>query len=403
MQLKNIFSKNYFSYGIVLAIALRIICCFISPYFSSDIVRFVWDGKLFLHGVNPFIYIPSYLVDNTHSVQAGVNYAFFSLLNSPNNYTHYGPFLQYIFTFCNRIFGMNMQQEIIFLRLLIAIAELGSVFIMLKILRLFEIAEKNIFWYLLNPLVIFELYTNVHVEIIPVFFLMAAIYFLLREKIFLSALLLAFAASCDLIYLMPLLFILPKLDFKRIFFYLVSCLAFLTILFLPFLMDGKLIHLLISNATGYFATPEFNSVLFIITNSIETLLIKEILSYQTGLLLFEIATLALVFYAFNVEGKSPITLVKNIFFGFVICLVLSSAIKPADFILLLALSVFIPFRFVFVWSVFALFTYVSYLYYPPHDNFILLILEYISVSALFIYEWKKDCQKNNFSEQVSSN
>src|SRR5271169_1691477 len=44
---------------VVCAIACRLVCLFSPPFLSSDIFRYVWDGKVQAAGINPFRYIPA--------------------------------------------------------------------------------------------------------------------------------------------------------------------------------------------------------------------------------------------------------------------------------------------------------------------------------------------------------
>jgi alpha-1,6-mannosyltransferase len=44
---------------LVCAIACRLVCLFSPPFLSSDIFRYVWDGKVQAAGINPFRYIPA--------------------------------------------------------------------------------------------------------------------------------------------------------------------------------------------------------------------------------------------------------------------------------------------------------------------------------------------------------
>src|ERR1700722_2802462 len=45
---------------VVCAIACRLVCLFSPPFLSSDIFRYVWDGKVQAAGINPFPYIPAH-------------------------------------------------------------------------------------------------------------------------------------------------------------------------------------------------------------------------------------------------------------------------------------------------------------------------------------------------------
>ena len=52
---------NKWTLPIIFAIALaaRLVCVFAPPFLSTDIYRYVWDGKVQAAGINPFRYLPA--------------------------------------------------------------------------------------------------------------------------------------------------------------------------------------------------------------------------------------------------------------------------------------------------------------------------------------------------------
>src|ERR1700729_3557763 len=44
---------------VVCAIACRLVCLFSPPFLSTDIFRYVWDGRVQAAGINPYRYIPA--------------------------------------------------------------------------------------------------------------------------------------------------------------------------------------------------------------------------------------------------------------------------------------------------------------------------------------------------------
>lgn len=78
------------------AIAFRVLLLASFPNLSDDIYRFVWDGKLIDAGINPFTYLPSHYIENNISVD-GLTSELYGKLNSPNYFTIYPPFAQFLF------------------------------------------------------------------------------------------------------------------------------------------------------------------------------------------------------------------------------------------------------------------------------------------------------------------
>ena len=53
-------SQNSLTFWLVIAVLARFILLFSTPNLSDDIFRFIWDGRLLNHGINPFEQLPSY-------------------------------------------------------------------------------------------------------------------------------------------------------------------------------------------------------------------------------------------------------------------------------------------------------------------------------------------------------
>ena len=75
---------------LVLGIACRFILLFAFPFLSDDLYRFIWDGRLWQQGINPFNYLPTYFMLEGNQVE-GLDQALFEQLNSPEYFTIYPP------------------------------------------------------------------------------------------------------------------------------------------------------------------------------------------------------------------------------------------------------------------------------------------------------------------------
>ena len=79
------------------SLLIRLSLLFALPNLSDDFYRFIWDGRLLNHGINPFIHLPSYYIDNPGMAPAGISRDLFLKLNSPGYFTIYPPVNQFLF------------------------------------------------------------------------------------------------------------------------------------------------------------------------------------------------------------------------------------------------------------------------------------------------------------------
>ena len=84
---------------VVIAIGLRLVLLFTEPLLSSDIYRYVWDGKVAATGINPYRYLPS-----DDALSGLRDAAIYPNINRPNYaVTIYPPVAEVIFALITRI------------------------------------------------------------------------------------------------------------------------------------------------------------------------------------------------------------------------------------------------------------------------------------------------------------
>ena len=88
-----------------------------------DYFRFIWDGKLFVNGFNPYLYLPSEILNTDIAKTAGLTQELYDGLNSPKYYTVYPPINQLIFSLGGFFSKFGMLSGIIAIRIPILIAE----------------------------------------------------------------------------------------------------------------------------------------------------------------------------------------------------------------------------------------------------------------------------------------
>lgn len=188
-----------------MAVIFRLIFIVALPNLSQDYFRFIWDGRLLANGWNPYEYIPEILIlDPDFQIeQARLLVEGMGSL-SAGNFTNYAPVNQMIFAMAGWLAPSNILFSVISLRIVVILADLGTLFFGSRLLRSLGLPEHRIFWYILNPFIIIELTGNLHFEGVMVFLLVWSIYLLHKGKYLWSAVVLGLSIS---VKLLPLMFL----------------------------------------------------------------------------------------------------------------------------------------------------------------------------------------------------
>ena len=400
-----------------ISILFRLVLLFQIPNLSQDFYRFIWDGRMILEGLNPYLSLPETFI------QQGINPVVDSLslyngmgeLNG-SHYTNYPPLHQFCFYIAAIFAGKSIFGAVIVLRSIIILADIGILYFGSKLLEKLQLPVRNIFWYLLNPFIIIEMTGNLHFEPVMLFFLIWALYQLSQKKWLFAAILIACSISVKLI---PLLF-LPlfyqwfvanysakkeknlslKKDSKwistltgmmKLLSFYTIVLAITILFFLPFYSSG-----FINNYTEsvglWFQDFEFNASFYYLFREIgylfrgwnEIAIIGKITPILTVLLLGY-----LTFFRKNNTLKH---LIPSLLFGLTFYYFTTTTMHPWYLATLIILSVFTKYRFPIVWSVVIILSYQAYANIPWKENLWFVTIEYIIVFIYLIFELKN---KNN--------
>ncbi len=222
--------RTLFFVIVVLALAVRIIVLVGAEdkfYLSDDIYRYVWDGKVSAEGINPYKYAPldQELEDlRDSSIHPHINF--------PHMRTIYPPVAQDFFLAAYKIGGGN----IIAFKLMFALFEVLTFFLLLKWLFIIGVKRSNLLLYLFSPLILVEFYISAHLDILGIPFLIAALISMEREKPLISGLLMACASLVKFygLFFVPFMFFHFK-KWSRLAF-LSGFIVFGAFLYLPYIV-----------------------------------------------------------------------------------------------------------------------------------------------------------------------
>jgi alpha-1,6-mannosyltransferase len=406
-----------FSNLVGISILFRLIFLFATPNLSQDFYRFIWDGRIILEGLNPYLSLPeSFIQQGINPIaEASVLYNGMGEMNG-SHYTNYPPLNQLCFLIAALFSSKSIFGSIVVLRLIIILADIGILYFGKRILEKLQLPVKNIFWYVLNPFIIIEMTGNLHFEPVMLFFLIWGLYKLQQQKWIVAAILIACAVSVKLI---PLLFLplfyqwFTKRPFgsdmennfilvrgksstpgflKLVCFYSIILLVNL-FLFLPFYASELITNY--SNSVGlWFRAFEFNASFYYLFREIGYLF----RGWNEIAIIGKITPIVTIFFilllAFFRKNKTGIQLITALLFGLCFYYFTATTVHPWYLATPIILSVFTKYKFPIVWSLVIILSYQAYSNSPWKENLWFVLLEYLIVFSFLIYEIKRSGIKN---------
>lgn len=381
----NSFSLKHLLYFSILC---RAIFIFSIPVLSDDYFRFLWDGHLINMGINPFLALPSGLIQQPDIIGNKMMQFLFAHMNSQNYFSVYPTIMQGIFSLATWLFPYSIKSPVIVLHFILLLSELGIIYFGLKILKIVQLPSRNILWYALNPLAIIELSGNLHFEALMIFFWAASIYFLLKNKTVPAGIFLSLAIATKLLPLIFIPFILKYVERKKRVLLLASVFIGSIILFIPFLNPVFLMHL--SESIGlYFQSFEFNGSIYKIVRWVGYQFTGYNIIQFTGIFLSLIVLILLIIIYSRQSKNSVKSLLKCLLFALLIYFSLASIVHPWYVTTLVFINIFLNYKFIYLWSGTVLLSYFTYRQIPYSESSIISVLEYLPVLILMIYELRK--------------
>jgi len=205
-------SKFSFWWLLGVGVFLRGSLFFFAPQWSEDGVRFLWDGELLRQGQNPYHMSPAQVQGQPGAGEAVYLTQLFGELNSPHYYSVYTPLNQLLFWGAAQIAQGQLEKGYLALRLFLLFGEVGVFLLLCLLLARFGLPQKQVIFYWLNPLVILEVVGNLHFEGLVLFFLVASLAAMSRQKVGISGMFWGLAVGMKLL---PLLFAPAFLFWKQ--------------------------------------------------------------------------------------------------------------------------------------------------------------------------------------------
>jgi hypothetical protein len=166
-------TRGLLVYVIVIAALCRAVLIPAEPAMSTDIYRYLWEGRAILHGFNPFALPPEaseleFLIDDNYE---GISHK--------HMVTIYPPVAQGVFALAAWMRPNVQTQKILFV-----LFDLGTIILLISFLRLRAVDPIASVVYAWNPLVIFEVGHSGHLDPIGIFFLVLGLWLIARHHKF---------------------------------------------------------------------------------------------------------------------------------------------------------------------------------------------------------------------------
>ncbi len=366
---KNLIQKKE---GWIFFLACSIPLFFKVPLLSDDVYRFIWDGRLSISGINPFLYLPSEL---------GSYPDLFPKLNSPQYYSVYPPLKQYIFAISAFLAGGSEELNIFWLRLFIMLSMLSGFYFFRKILSLLKKDEIELYWLAFNPLILIESLGNLHFEVVVLSLLLSSYFVFLKSKsISWSAVLFGLAVSVKLIPIILLPLILRKLGLKKGLVFSLFVLIVNIILFIPFYSPQFFVNFG-DSLDLYFHSFEFNAGLYYLLREIGFAFTGFNTIQYLGTALALIDVILILWISFRAKSfLEAVVLILSIH------LLMSTTVHPWYIIPLMGLSFLTHLKYPLAWSGLIFLSYAAYRTEVVEENLWLTAFSYLLLFVFIIFE-----------------
>ncbi len=175
------------------ALVFRIVAAIGEPALSDDVYRYIWDGRVQVHGVHPYRYAPS------DPALADLRDESWTHINHPELETIYPPAAQMVFLLLAS-FGAGP----VGMKLFLGLVDFGVVLATGRLLRCAGLPRERLILYAWNPLAVLETAGSGHIEPLGILLVLLAAAWIIKRRTWLSTM--ALAASIQ-VKLLPLVLV----------------------------------------------------------------------------------------------------------------------------------------------------------------------------------------------------
>lgn len=168
-------------------------------YFSDDVYRYVWDGRLLQHGLNPFEFAPVDAEYDARLMPLEDNEVY-PHINHPTFPSIYPPVSQYMFYLADLLSDSTVYG----FKIISLLFDILTLFALRALLKANNLPAWYVLIYWLAPLVILEFSLSAHHDLLLLPFLTLALLYQSRDKVIATALFLTLATLTKFIVALAL-------------------------------------------------------------------------------------------------------------------------------------------------------------------------------------------------------
>ena len=371
---------------LITGLLFRLVFLCYQPTLSQDFFRFIWDGRLLLKGISPYLFTPDQIMISKHIFFEDINALYHGMGQlSQRNFSNYPPIHQIPAFIAAIVCGKSILGSLVSMRLILILADLGILYYGRKLLGLFEMPKNAIFIYFLNPLVVIELCGNLHHEGLMVFFMLLAFYHLKCKKLFYTAVFIGLSVLTKLIPLLLVPLFFPKIGCVKSLQFMVIIAGVIVLGFSPFINLEFLINY--SQSVGlWFSNFEFNASLYYVLKTIlKHFFDLNLITYVRFIVPLVMGS-TLFYLISRKQSKTQAIIIQSLWLVSIYFFI-STTIHPWYLTTLVFLSCFGNYQFPLWWSFSVFLSYAAYFQNEVHENSYLLMIEYGILMAVLIYEF----------------
>ena len=222
----------------ITALLCRLVLLTPDPHLSSDVYRYVWDGMVQHHGINPYRYVPG----DPHLKDLRETDIFPNINRRDYAPTIYPPVAQMFY-----YAATGISYTLTAMKLSFYAAEAVTVWALMEMLTLMGRRREQVLLYAWSPLLIWEVGSSGHIDALLAMFVVLALLFRLRERPVLTGLALGAAVMTKFI---PIL-LFPALWRRRDWKMLAALLAVVVVGYAGYACYGSVGKRVFGFAGGY--------------------------------------------------------------------------------------------------------------------------------------------------------